>query len=820
MKVKEILLSFLGILLSFNFVFSQDIQDSTLSFKIQKEIDSLGLDSFNNAFTQRYKNHFSRYTKSKQLTNSRRKLADLEHFEERLSNFLKFNFDTSDILTAIYKAEHSRLTAISTIYSNQKFASYRDLTSSQNFLREITNSLQTTKIKVNLKLEKINVYQAEFDSLVMDSTFFEEFQDNRVNQTTKGDIFDLNDRLMNGYFLLVKMADDYQTIKARANLLLEKIENDISEIKSKRHLLALHFFDREVEGILKPLDDNENFGQVLKQAYLKEKELLFYYFLNIWPQLLTYLVIMWIVISLFKQIVSGLKSNGGAETFINNVVFTYPTLSFIFIFLMIGQFIFFYAPFVFQGLLWFGAWLICIWFIANHQKPFHVNRLFVLFLFLFPIILFENLVLDYYPYEFWVLALTCLAILVLPIIDWFKRARFLNGKRKYLFIVTTFSSLIFLALVGIFFGRYNFAKTLLITGYLGMFAAVLLFWLKDVWYLFLEIPIGKTDSFFQNKVYYNLKNFSKKSTLLVDLLIYVSITIVFLRNFFLYNILVEELTNEIVRERIIGKYVFTLSSIFTFFLILIGTLIISRLISFFFDDQFFSKQGKSSKGGIKNWTLVFKLIVLICGFLLAFIAAGVPMNNLTIVIGSLGLGIGFGLQNIVSHLLSGIIIAFEKPFEVNDQVEWNGMLGRITEIGLRSCKILNADGSEVVVPNTDLLNQKLINWTHSNNLRRLDMSFGLGYGTDLNFAKETVEEVLNQNKLIKKFPKSQVLLNVFGNSSVECRILFWVEIEDMFQARSELVLAIHAKFSENNIKIPYPQLDIHFDKETASVKEV
>lgn len=381
-----------------------------------------------------------------------------------------------------------------------------------------------------------------------------------------------------------------------------------------------------------------------------------------------------------------------------------------------------------------------------------------------------------------------------------------------MFILLSFSSFILFAFIGVIFGRYNLSKIFLVTGYLGIFSAIMLFWVKDLWYAFLAIPIGKVNSHFQTRVYQNLQKMSKRSSFWVDLLIYLFVTVVFLRNFYVYNTLMEFFSNEISKERFIGKYTFTWEEVLIFAGVLFATYLINRILTFFFDDQIFSTNTQKEKGGIKNWTLVMKLVVIIAGFLISFLAAGVPMNSITLIIGSLGLGIGFGLQGIVGNLISGIVIAFERPFEINDQVEWNGTFGRITEIGLRSSRILNMDGSEIVVPNSDLINQKLINWTHSNNFRRMEIIVGLPYETNLKQAKEVIEKALSEVALVRKYPIQQVLMNEFSNSSIACRILFWVEVDDMLEAKSEVMIAVQKNLEGAGIKIPFPQLDLHVIK--------
>jgi small-conductance mechanosensitive channel len=264
----------------------------------------------------------------------------------------------------------------------------------------------------------------------------------------------------------------------------------------------------------------------------------------------------------------------------------------------------------------------------------------------------------------------------------------------------------------------------------------------------------------------------------------------------------------LAEERTIGKFSFTYEAIGVFFLILVLTAITSKLVSFIAGEPT-DKNIAAKKSGVRNSLLLLRLSIMIIGVLLAFASSGIPMDRITIIIGSLSLGIGFGLQTIVNNLISGVILAVERPVEIGDQVEVAGKTGRISEIGIRSSKLISYDGAEIIIPNGDMLNQHVINWTLTNNQRRVELVVGVRYGTDLNKAKQILEIILKANKRILSTPEPLALLHQFNNSSIDLRVLFWCDVNYWIDIKSEIILAIDKAFKDAGIEIPFPQQDIY-----------
>jgi small-conductance mechanosensitive channel len=628
----------------------------------------------------------------------------------------------------------------------------------------------------------------------------------------------LNERLLPDFKRLLDLQNQLQTYRLRGNNLADRINLSLTEIDGLRANLSQKLSFRELPYIWLNTEGILTFEESWDFAFKKESNLLYYYIKNNLFLILFLIFIGLMFNFIVKRIVHSIKSNASGFAYKTNPVFLYPTLTLVYFLVNLSQFVFLHSPFVFQGLLWLISWSIAILFIIKKVAPFNRLNSILFFFLLYPIVFFENLLLVPYPRESLVILLLSVSIIVFGILYWILRGRFLPGKAltRLVLILFLFSELG--ASMGIIYGRYNLSKILLISGYIGVMGSVFLFTMREIWYYFLEITHETEDRYFRSTFLVGLRNVGEKSKLLLNVLLYIGIIIVFTRSYYVYSVILEELSFVLAKERFIGKYSFRWEEILTFVGVIFITVVISKIISLLFDDKWSSVNLKSKKGGLQNWALVVKLMVFIAGIFIAFAAAGVPMDNIAIIIGSLGLGIGFGLQGIVSNLISGIIIAFERPFEINDQVEWNNTFGRITEIGIRSSKIANADGSEIVVPNSDLLNQKLINWTHSNNLRRLEIEIGLSYKADLGQIKLVLGEVIGKMKVVRNYPEPQILMHVFSTHSVTCRLLLWVDINDMLTGKSEVISAIHKEFTEQGIEIPFPQLDLHMDAEATPTK--
>ena len=211
-----------------------------------------------------------------------------------------------------------------------------------------------------------------------------------------------------------------------------------------------------------------------------------------------------------------------------------------------------------------------------------------------------------------------------------------------------------------------------------------------------------------------------------------------------------------------------------------------------------------------SWLILIQIAIFSIGISLAFISSGIPVDRLTIIISALGVGIGFGLQTLVNNLVSGLIIAFEKPVNIDDTIDIGGQTVKMKSIGIRSSVVATFDGADVIIPNGDLLSQHLTNWTLSNNKKRTDISIGLAYGSNLEEVKALLYETLKNHSLVLQNPAPIIWFKEFNASSIDVIIKFWVNHISMAnEVKSDLIISIDKTFRDHNIEIPFPQQDIY-----------
>jgi potassium efflux system protein len=259
----------------------------------------------------------------------------------------------------------------------------------------------------------------------------------------------------------------------------------------------------------------------------------------------------------------------------------------------------------------------------------------------------------------------------------------------------------------------------------------------------------------------------------------------------------------------VGSTAFTFRGIVVFVFIIWLSGLLAKVISYFYDfvgeKTRLTPHAKKTRSSI----LLIRLSIFVIGFFVAISAAGIPMDRVTIIIGALGVGIGFGLQNIVNNLVSGVILAVEKPIQVGDIIEVTGKSGTIKEIGIRSSKIECGDGSELIVPNGDLISQHVINWTLTNNNRRVELIIRVVYGSDVVLTENVLNSIIQSHGDIMKTPAPSVFLYNFSDSAIEFRAWFWAaDISTWLQLKSSVMRAIYTEFANQGIEIPQGQKDI------------
>jgi small-conductance mechanosensitive channel len=221
---------------------------------------------------------------------------------------------------------------------------------------------------------------------------------------------------------------------------------------------------------------------------------------------------------------------------------------------------------------------------------------------------------------------------------------------------------------------------------------------------------------------------------------------------------------------------------------------------------------------------IFRYVVLTIGLIIVLQTVGIDLSTVTILAGALGIGIGFGLQNITNNLVSGIIILFERPIKVGERVEIGNVSGDVIKISMRSTTIVTNDNISIIVPNSEFISSRVINWSHIDRNVRLNFPVGVSYRENPESIKKVLLEVAAENEGILKEPKPDVLFSDFGESYLEFNLRVWTReyINRPGVLKSQLYYAIFKKFKEHNVEIPYPHRDIlirNFEEIRKSVKK-
>ncbi len=230
-------------------------------------------------------------------------------------------------------------------------------------------------------------------------------------------------------------------------------------------------------------------------------------------------------------------------------------------------------------------------------------------------------------------------------------------------------------------------------------------------------------------------------------------------------------------------------------------------------DQTFFEHRQLARGLRDSIATLLHYSLLVVGLFVALSIFGVDLSSFALVAGALGVGIGFGLQNVVNNFISGLILLFERPVRVGDVVVVGEDWGTVQKIGLRSTVIVTFNGAELIVPNGDLISQKVTNWTLSTPRARLVLPVSAAYGTEPQRVIELLEAIGRAYPPALDDPPPMAIFTRFGDSSLDFELRVWLgSFDQLLKARSELAAAVTSRFAEEGIVIPFPQRDVHLDR--------
>ena len=292
--------------------------------------------------------------------------------------------------------------------------------------------------------------------------------------------------------------------------------------------------------------------------------------------------------------------------------------------------------------------------------------------------------------------------------------------------------------------------------------------------------------------------------LAVLLLIYYVLKIIGLETSFM-----DSISDMLSKERSLGSVVFSWSKLLIFFVVIWFSIFISNIIRIVLEDDILNNL-KLDKGLPHTISMMVKYSLVTIGVFVAVSAAGLPLSEFTIIFGAFGVGIGFGLQNIFNNLVSGLILLFERPIKIGDTIEVGTLMGNVKSIGIRSSNVRTFDGAEIIVPNGNLISNEVVNWTLSDQRRRIEVIVGVSYSSNPHQVHDILLEILNKHKDIVNDPEPNVFFKDLGESSLDFRLLFWTtNFDQWIRIRSEIIFNVFDELKAADIEIPFPQRDLN-----------
>jgi small-conductance mechanosensitive channel len=601
--------------------------------------------------------------------------------------------------------------------------------------------------------------------------------------------------------------ENVQDLQIQLILQVNKLTKALETIDTNRAALSNNTLKREFVNLWTPIPYFRPISEIIGFSRQKNLLALNYYAKNNDGKILfsfTVIMVLGIFLLTLKRRLS--KGKELSPDFAGQLVFRHPICSAVFIGVNLLQFLFQDPPFIFGMLFWIISALCLTIIFWGYVTKFSM-KFWLMMGTLFLLACFNNLILQASRQERWWMLVVALAGVVVGGYFLLKNQRDQLKEKSIIYFICFVVVLEFFAVVFDVFGRYNLSKTLLVSGYINVIIGIEFLWTARLLHEMLLVTSRFYSRSEKKPLYYSFEKVGYKVPPIFYFLFFVGWFVLFARNFYSFRLITDPLTDMLIKEHTIGNYSFTVTNLLVFIVIMVVATLLSKIVSFFASDKEGIIPDKNSpKSKLGSWILLIRITIISCGLFLASAAAGIPMDRITLILGALGVGIGFGLQELTGSLVSGIIIAFEKPVNVGDIVDVAEQSGTMKSIGFRSSVITSWDGADVIIPNGTLLSSNLINWTMSNEKRRVHIEVELVVGTDLKKVKNILLELLNADERILKQPPPAVEFINFKNGTVDLHIYFWVvQIQEWTSTRSDVILEIDRIFKENDIVMAAPK---------------
>jgi len=667
---------------------------------------------------------------------------------------------------------------------------------------------ENTRVQAHLAKMYNRVYHAKvrLKTVLLDSVFIRLYSQKEFRTAVDAKLIRLDRKFMRADSVAKSNIDSLNSLKVKSSDNSINLSGILSVLDRRLDKARPQLFGQEVNCLWQKSENDAGKNNLKAISILgSEKNAIGYYFSQTSGErtfviILGVLLFIWLIIR--RKLLKIIREKKGSFDFLNlQYLNSHPALSLLVLLLCLMPFFDAYAPTSYVSieylLLLTASSLI---FIRLRNRVFMFDWLVL-------VMLFVADALTYFLIEPSILERLCLLSLHTAIIVFSLRfyRRLSNDSPYFKWIKKAVIIGIILSALGLLcnlFGRFSLSGIFGISGIFAVTQAVVLPVFIDTVIEFILLQIqssrlkkGVNKPFDSAMVIKKIKG----PLVIVAILLWL---VMLTSNLNIYHAISNQVVDFLTTQRTIGSISYRLISLLWFFVIIWFAHILQQLVSFIFgetgvetDDATIGSKEKHSR------LLITRLLVLIGGYLLAIAASGLPIDKLTFVLGALGVGIGMGLQNVVNNFVSGIILIFDGSLQIGDQIEINGQSGKVKEIGLRASRLNTADGAEVIIPNGNILSQNIVNWTYSNDEKRVILRFSLtGKELDANVINDVINGTVTNIPHVNSKKKPVILYSKVTRDTCWLNVRFWSTIDSADNARSAALMQLNAAFSAKNIE--------------------
>ncbi|WP_428328475.1 mechanosensitive ion channel family protein [Mucilaginibacter sp.] len=754
-----------------------------------------------------------KYNDGKIDFHQRRAMELLKGINRQAKIVLKEGIDTAGIKVLLDQTTKSIAVVSDGVFINKGTSqTQRNLSVSAAILVEFSKKLEDRKILLDNYTNKVAGFRFKIDSLYSDSVLYVFPNDSVAVKNYIAKIIVVVKETAPIDTAINKALLSLQALQLKVDLLVYQLRSLKEDVDIYSNNLSARAFENEFPFLWEPSGYSRPIKDVIEFSWIKGSLVLYYYFIDHIDEIFVLLVLItaafYFIRALKRQLANEDKLN---TAFSGQLLIRYPWLSATLLTLCVFQFILTDPPFIISFIIWLIA-AVCLTFIFHRYIVGYWFRFWIAMGVFFIAAGLGNMLLQITRIErlftLW-LSITGIVYIVYKLWRPLRRKELKERSILYFILFVFLCQLTAVALNC--FGRFNLAKTFFVSGYSGVVIAIMFLWVVRLINEGLTLALGIYKKPNRELFFVNFNRVGSEAPTFFYVMLVLGWFFLVGKNFYGFKQIYEAFVASLTQQRSIGSYNFSIMGLVVFLTIMILSLVLSKLVSFFTSDAVTSheKDKHKKKVNLASYMLLIRIFIICAGLFFAFAAAGIALDRITVIFGALSVGIGLGLQGLANNLVSGLIISFERPVNVGDLIEVNDKMVTMKSIGFRSSIVTSADGSHIVIPNGELLNQHLVNWTMGAHLKRNTFIVGVAYGSDLKQVKSIIMKILNDDKRILRDPEFSVVIKDFNVSSIDIEVIFWPNHISMLKSiKSDIIEQIDEIFRANGIVIPVPQQDV------------